>query len=143
MPRGSEYDSEETSKGFDYNSAISTGGVGTGGGYPGIKRNPLCFKNIFNEMVILSRQEINREVHEILTNDLEFFTFSEINKRKESMLAEIISKLDSFEDGIHKMLNAKFDLISQQVVEKIITSMFEKEVDRKVEEKLKKIRGKF
>ncbi len=106
------------------------------------KRDYLTFNGVESESVILTPEETKRIVSGYI--DDEFGTYIKEQIIAHIKIKQIIDeKMAEIEKHIAAYIDFKIDLLTQGLAEKLITRRFEEEVDRRVDVKIKKLRGNF
>ncbi len=103
----------------------------------------LSFENKEGELVVMRPSEAKDVIREFFVNELDLYLDDVVINYKMKATTDISSKLETFQHRLESFLDDKFNQITEKVMERVITRLVEVEVNKRVDEKLKKIKDKL
>jgi hypothetical protein len=98
-------------------------------------------KNIEDETLVMSRDELKQFFVEYLEDDLNKITDNLSKKQKDAFSHLLLSKLSETEHKLLSSLNKKIDSVVENIVSRSTTRIIEEEVNKRVNIKLEKIKN--
>lgn len=103
----------------------------------------LSFENKERELVVMRPSEAKDVIREFFVHELDLYLDDVVINYKMKATTDISSKLETFQHRLESFLDDKFNQITEKVMERVITRLVEEEVNKRVDEKLKKIKYKL
>ena len=103
----------------------------------------LSFENKEGELVVMRPSEAKDVIREFFVHELDLYLDDVVINYKMKATTDISSKLETFQHRLESFLDDKFNQITEKVMERVITRLVEEEVNKRVDEKLKKIKYKL
>lgn len=97
-------------------------------------------KTSADQTILLSNDEAKEILKTFIAEDLDFFSSGISKKVKFELDNKIASKLTRFELAMVNHIDNKFNSVTEKIIATILDSKIEEEVERRLEEKLAKIR---
>ena len=103
-----------------------------------IDEDVLSFENKEGELVVMRPSEAKEVIREFFINELDLYLDEIVVNYKMKANTDVTLKLETFENRLNGFIEDKFNQISEKVIERVITRLVEVEVNKRVDEKLKK-----
>lgn len=103
-----------------------------------IDEDVLSFENKEGELVVMRPSEAKDVIREFFINELDLYLDEIVVNYKMKANTDVTLKLETFENRLNGFIEDKFNQISEKVIERVITRLVEVEVNKRVDEKLKK-----
>ena len=108
-----------------------------------IDEDVLSFENKEGDLVVMRPSEAKEVIREFFINELDLYLDDIVVNYKMKANTDVTLKLETFENRLNGFIEDKFNQISEKVIERVITRLVEVEVNKRVDEKLKKIKDKL
>ena len=102
----------------------------------------LSIKDANGNYLVVTKQEVDYTIRQMVRNEMDFFTDEAIKGRKKECEEMIRVKTEAIERSIYAMITFKFDKLAEKVCDLLITRKFNEEVERKVNLKLAQMKTK-
>jgi hypothetical protein len=103
-----------------------------------IDEDVLSFENKEGDLVVMRPSEAKEVIREFFINELDLYLNDIVVNYKMKANTDVTLKLETFENRLNGFIEDKFNQISEKVIERVITRLVEVEVNKRVDEKLKK-----
>ena len=103
-----------------------------------IDEDVLSFENKEGDLVVMRPSEAKEVIREFFINELDLYLDEIVVNYKMKANTDVTLKLETFENRLNGFIEDKFNQISEKVIERVITRLVEVEVNKRVDEKLKK-----
>lgn len=100
----------------------------------------LKIKNKSDETILFTKEEAKEALISYITDELELFSSRITTNTKVELQQRVDFKLRLMENELVRLINDKVDKITERVVTLITTRVIDEEVNKQLEEKLKKIK---
>jgi hypothetical protein len=108
-----------------------------------IDEDVLSFENKEGDLVVMRPSEAKDVIREFFVHELDLYLDDIVINYKMKANTDITLKLEIFENRLNGFIEDKFNQITEKVMERIITRLVEVEVNKRVDEKLKKIKDRL
>ena len=108
-----------------------------------VDEDVLSFENKEGDLVVMRPSEAKEVIREFFINELDLYLDDVVINYKMKATTDMSSKLETFQYRLEVFLDDKFNQITEKVMERVITRLVEEEVNKRVDEKLKKIKDKL
>lgn len=96
-------------------------------------------KNKRGDTLLLKPSEVNDVIMDLIQNQLGLFTDRKIKMHEDNVEKLISNYIGEMNKDLNDYLNDRFDKISEDIIHRVVTYKIEEEVNRRVENKLKKV----
>jgi hypothetical protein len=103
-----------------------------------IDEDVLSFENKEGDLVVMRPSEAKDVIREFFVHELDLYLDDIVINYKMKATTDMASKLETFQNRLEVFLDNKFNQITEKVMERVITRLVEVEVNKRVDEKLKK-----
>lgn len=93
-----------------------------------------------DEVVYVHKTEIKTLLLEYIENDLDYFSKNASDNIKNQFRERVDTKLKDIESSLNTEINRQFDRIAERIVSATTDRIIEAEVNRRVDEKLQKLK---
>jgi len=93
-----------------------------------------------DETILFTKSEAREALVKYITDELDMFANDLGTNVKTELGTRIMFKLTTFEHEMVRHIDNKFDTITEKIVDLILNRKIEEEVNKRVEQKLKKIK---
>ena len=108
-----------------------------------IDEDVLSFQNKEGDLVVMRPSEAKEVIREFFINELDLYLDDIVVNYKMKANTDVTLKLETFENRLNGFIEDKFNQISEKVIESVITRLVAEEVNKRVDEKLKKIKDRL
>lgn len=108
-----------------------------------IDEDVLSFENKEGDLVVMRPSEAKDVIREFFVHELDLYLDDIVINYKMKANTDVTLKLEIFENRLNGFIEDKFNQISEKVIERVITRLVEVEVNKRVDEKLKKIKDRL
>ena len=112
----------------DYNSPLNA------------RREMLKVKNLNDEILLFSKEEAREALNSYIHDELAFYSDELTKQRKIDLESRINFKLKQIENAMVNHIDDKVNKITERIIELTTTRIFEEEVEKRLELRLKKIK---
>jgi hypothetical protein len=108
-----------------------------------VDENVLSFENKYGELVVIKPNEVKKVIKDYIIDELDLFADDEVVNLKVKVVTNVSTRLEEFEQRMQQHINEKIDALTEKIIQKILGRVVEDEVNKLLDEKLKKIKEKL
>lgn len=105
-----------------------------------VDENVLSFENKHGELVVIKPNEVKKVIKDYIIDELNLFADDEVVNLKVNVVTNVSTRLEQFEQRMEQHINEKIDALTEKIIQKILSRVVEDEVNKLLDEKLKKIK---
>lgn len=105
-----------------------------------VDENVLSFENKHGELVVIKPSEVKKVIKDYIIDELDLFADDEVVNLKVNVVTNVSTRLEQFEQRMEQHINEKIDALTEKIIQKILGRVVEDEVNKLLDEKLKKIK---
>lgn len=104
------------------------------------RKDLIKIKNLSDEVILFNKSEAIEALTKYITEELDLISSGITKETKDKILERVNFRLKQIEITMLKHINDKIDKITEKIVENSLNRIIEKEVNKRLEEKLEKIK---
>lgn len=104
------------------------------------RRQLVAFNKEKEEALLLTTDEVKGIVRNFLRDELNQFAHEVAKERRNELETLVIAKLADIEGNLMRVINSKITSVAERVYQTMLTSEFEKLVNKAIDARLEKIR---